>query len=89
MVNPFEELNTRLERIESLLTAPLPAINNIQPIEKPITTKELCSFLNVSEPTIIRWKKKGKIPFLQIGGSVRFCKASVIKALEKNVANKQ
>ena len=86
MINPFDELNDKLVRIESLLVVPLPANNDCQPIEKPITTKELCDFLNISEPTIIRWRKKGKIPFLQVGSSVRFSKASVIKALEKNVA---
>lgn len=86
MINPFDELNDKLVRIESLLAVPLSANNDCQPIEKPITTKELCDFLNISEPTIIRWRKKGKIPFLQVGSSLRFSKASVIKALEKNVA---
>ncbi len=53
--------------------------------EKPITTKELCEYLGVSEPTIIRMKKKKLIPFFTVGGtSVRYNLTDVIKALEKN-----
>lgn len=50
--------------------------------EQPITTKQLCDFLGITEPTVIRWRKKGKIPFLQIGSSIRFNLTSVITALE-------
>lgn len=53
-----------------------------QPILPPITTKELCEYLGVTEPTIIRWRKKGKIPFMQIGSSVRFNLSAVVTALE-------
>ena len=51
--------------------------------ERPITVKELCSFLGVTEATIIRWRKKGKIPFMQVGSRVLFQKSVVLKALEK------
>lgn len=47
-----------------------------------IDTKELCIRLNITEPTVIRWRKKGKIPFLQIGSAVRFNYSNVISALE-------
>ena len=50
--------------------------------EQPVTTKQLCEFLRVTEPTIIRWRKKGKIPFMQIGSAVRFNLPAVISALE-------
>ena len=50
--------------------------------EQPVNTKELCAFLGVTEPTIIRWRKKGKIPFLQIGSSIRFNLSAVVSALE-------
>ena len=49
----------------------------------PLTTKELCDYLRVTEPTIIRWKQKGKIPFYSIGSSVRFNLKEVLKALGK------
>jgi excisionase family DNA binding protein len=51
-------------------------------IHPPVNTKQLCEFLGVTEPTIIRWRKKGKIPFLQIGSSIRFNLPAVIAALE-------
>lgn len=51
--------------------------------ENPITGKELCKYLGISEPTLIRWRKKGKIPFLRVGGVLRYDKAAVSKALEK------
>ena len=51
--------------------------------EKPITTKELCEYLGITEPTVLRWRKKGEIPFFCIGSAVRFRKSEVIKALEK------
>ena len=50
---------------------------------KPLSQKELCSFLGISEPTIIRWKKKGKIPFMNIGSAVRYNVNDVLKAIEK------
>jgi excisionase family DNA binding protein len=49
--------------------------------EQPITTKELCNFLGITEPTILRWRKKGKIPFLQVGSRILYQKAAVIAAL--------
>jgi len=52
--------------------------------EKPITTKELCEYLGITEPTVLRWRNKGKIPFFCIGSAVRFRKSEVIKALEKS-----
>lgn len=54
----------------------------LQKDEQPVTTKQLCDFLGVTEPTIIRWRKKGKIPFMQIGSAVRFNLPAVVSALE-------
>lgn len=52
--------------------------------EKPITVKELCDYLRVTEATVIRWRKKGKIPFMQLGSRIMFNKSEVIKAIEKS-----
>lgn len=62
------------------------ALNNSQvneQQERPITTKELCEYLRVTEPTIARWKQKGKIPFFNIGTAVRFNLKDVLKSLGK------
>ena len=50
--------------------------------EQPVTTKQLCEFLGITEPTVIRWRKKGKIPFMQIGSAIRFNLSAVVSALE-------
>jgi excisionase family DNA binding protein len=51
--------------------------------ESTITTQELMKRLQVTEPTIIKWREKGYIPFIKIGRSVRFDYQAVVKALEK------
>jgi excisionase family DNA binding protein len=50
--------------------------------EKPITQNELASFLGVTVETLIKWKAKGKIPYLQLGSKVFYLKSKVISALE-------
>lgn len=55
---------------------------------KPLTTKELCEHLRVSEPTIIRWRKKKVIPYFTIGTAVRYHLGEVIAALEAKKENK-
>lgn len=50
--------------------------------ERPITQKELCAYLGVTAQTIIRWKKRKRIPFFNIGSAVRFNLIDVKKALE-------
>jgi excisionase family DNA binding protein len=48
-----------------------------------VSEKELCEFLNISGPTAIRWRQKGKIPYLQVGNSIRYDLSKVTKALSK------
>lgn len=81
---PIEELVQRFREVikEELAAKGNTALNDTNN-EKPITTKELCSFLDLSEPTIIRWRAKGKIPFFQIGSAVRYNKNEVLEALRK------
>ena len=51
-------------------------------ISKPLTTKELCEEFSISQPTVIRWRKKGQIPYMRIGGSVRYDREAVRVAIE-------
>lgn len=56
----------------------------ISPVDKPpITQKELCKYLDVTQQTIIRWKKKKVIPFYTVGNAIRFDLDKVLKALGK------
>lgn len=76
-------VSTAFEKLSINSTEKLTAINN-----KPVTAPELCQYLNISPPTLIRWRKKGKIPFLKIGGSIRYDKVAVIAAIENKKGGK-
>ena len=85
MSNPFETIDAELKAIKSILldlktSGIIPALPEI---ERPLTVKEMCGFLGVTEATIIRWRAKGKIPYMKLGSRVLFSKSAVIKALEQ------
>lgn len=48
-----------------------------------LTQDELAEKLNLTVPTLIRWRAKGKIPFLNIGSAIRFDLNKVLAAIEK------
>ena len=50
--------------------------------EKPISGKELCGYLGITLPTLIRYRNKGKIPSIKIGSKIMYNKDDVVKALE-------
>jgi excisionase family DNA binding protein len=52
--------------------------------ERLSTQKEICTFLGITEPTLIAWRKKGKVPFKRLGSSVRYNINDVTEALEGN-----
>ena len=89
MDNPFLILDQRMSRIENILldmqrnNSQSKNITEDHSTTSLIDTKELCAFLKVTEQTIIRWKKKKKIPFIKVGTSFRFIKKDVIKSLGK------
>jgi excisionase family DNA binding protein len=51
--------------------------------QDPVTQKELCGHLGVTPQTLIRWKKRKKIPFIKVGRTVRYNLGDVLAALEK------
>lgn len=81
--NPFEQLKEDLIQEFKTLLSSVGAAPAPQPLEQPVTTEELCKFLSISEPSLIRLRKKRKIPFIEVGNLIRYDKAAVIKALEK------
>lgn len=85
MDNPFLVLDERMSRIEEVLNQIKDAFQKPEPVsnERPVTQKELCNYLNVSEQTLIRWKNKKKIPFIQVGNVPRYMLKDVLKALKK------
>lgn len=56
----------------------------ITPQEDRLTQKEAAAFLDVSVTTIISYKKKGLVPYFQIGRSIFFSKSELLKLTRKN-----
>ena len=81
MYNPFDVIIADLQEIKSKLSEPSPSI--VIPPTEIIDRDELCKRLAITEPTAIRWEKKGKIPCFRIGNRVRYNWPSVIDTLSK------
>lgn len=80
------ELEDLLDKIKQCISEEFSKYQStsIIPIpNKPVNTKELCAYLGITPQTLIRWKKKRKIPYMNIGSAVRFDLSKVIAALEK------
>lgn len=56
--------------------------DNASPKTEIIGRSELCNRLSITEPTAIRWEKKGKIPCFRVGSNVRYNWQTVIESLE-------
>ena len=57
-------------------------VQSIPELVKPASQKETCKFLGITEPTLISWRKKGRIPFMQVGSAIRYDLSAVLKAIE-------
>jgi hypothetical protein len=91
VINQIQIITTReeiQEMIDKAVMIALEKLNThasvlaISKNEQPVTAKVLSQFLSISQPTLIRWRKKGKIPYLKIGGRVLYQKSAVIASLE-------
>lgn len=47
-----------------------------------INSQQFCDHFKISMPTLIRWRKKSKISFIKLGGSIRYDLNTVIAELE-------
>jgi excisionase family DNA binding protein len=47
-----------------------------------VTAKPIAKFYSVTEPTVYRWAKDGKIPSVKFQGTIRFDFAAVRAAVE-------
>ena len=58
--------------------------------ERLWTVADLAIYLAVSESAVYKMKYRGEIPFIQLGGSIRFSKADIDAALtlKKNGGSK-
>ena len=53
-----------------------------EPQPEIMTGEELCKKLDLTIQTLIRWRHKGKIPFMRIGSSIRYDVIKVLEAIE-------
>jgi len=51
------------------------------------TVSEAAEYLGVSEPTIFRWMREGRLSFLKIGGSTRFTQEGLDALIEKTTGS--
>lgn len=54
-----------------------------------IDSKTLMERLDISEPTLQRWRNKGRIPYIQEDNVVRYNWPKVLEALEKRKGGKK
>jgi excisionase family DNA binding protein len=63
---------------------------NILPNQKTILdTEQLMESLNVTRPTVQKWRDSGRIPFIQVGNVVRYDLDAVLEALSKKKGGKK
>lgn len=80
MLNPFDVIIEKLDGLENKLA--LNSTVSATPLTEIIGREELCKRLNITEPTVIRWEKKGVLPCFRIGSLARYNWPKVIEALE-------
>lgn len=78
MENPFETIQKELADIKELFAA-LPKQSTPPEI---ISRDELLRRLDISEPTLMKYVRKGRIPEIRIGQVYRYNWPSVVMALE-------
>ena len=80
MLNPFDLIIEKLDGLENKIVG-TSTVSTAPPAEI-ISRYELCKRLDITEPTCIRWEKKGVLPCFRIGSSIRYNWPKVIEALE-------
>lgn len=86
MENPFEIINERLERIESLLNQIInkkDIVNNTI-VNEIMTVKEVADYLSLSVPTIYGLNSKREIPCMKRGKRLYFNKTEINDWLMKS-----
>ena len=80
----FDSLPAAVAELQAQLSKLEEKIN-----EQPKTTGRivngvtLCDILDITEPTLIRYRNAGRIPYMSIGGAYRYDVQEVIDALKK------
>jgi len=78
---PMDELKKLISEAVSCGSVSKLGVNEVQQVNI-INRAELCKRLDITEPTAIRWGKKGRIPCFRIGSRVLYNWENVINVLE-------
>jgi excisionase family DNA binding protein len=73
LLTELREIKEKISSMPAAIAAPTPEI---------ITGDELCKRLNISEPTLIKWRRKKKIPVIALGQTYRYNWPAVVSSLE-------
>jgi excisionase family DNA binding protein len=87
LITTHEEMQETFNRMFAEAIKVLPT-NEPSPLPTINTGEELCKQLGVTIQTLIRWKHKGNVPFMQIGSSIRYDLNKVLQTLENKKAAK-
>jgi len=69
-----------LQRLGERLPEPSPS----SPVEeRPLSIKEACELLGVTEPTLRDWRKKGLVRYRKIGDRYYFLRSELIGGMEE------
>lgn len=82
----FEQMPAAIEQLQASITTLYDEVKQLrkhQPVnEPPIDSRELMKRLGISEPTLIRMRKRKEIPFLTVCGHYRYVWNDVLKSLQ-------
>lgn len=56
--------------------------------EELLTRKQACELLNVTDVTLWKWSKQGKIKTYKIGNRIMLKRSEIIESISKNVTKK-
>jgi len=59
------------------------------PAEEWFTIKEATNYLSISEPTLYRWMRQGKVTFYKVGDATRFKKKDLDQVFEKHTSTRE
>ena len=88
IINPIElllKITERLDKIDSQMENISKQLNDIvsnKRINRMMTVKETCKYLNISTRTLQVYRDQGLIDFIQVGRKVNFRSGDVEKFLE-------
>jgi excisionase family DNA binding protein len=72
-----------IDIINELRNNEQPTVEAEKPEERLLTSAETCKFLRCSKPTLHRWKMAGIIPFVRLGGNIRYRESDLQQLIER------